>query len=208
MQESVRERFLEEVKKEIKRQFGEDALRNPDYGKIINEKHYRRVLALLDEKKIVQGGRHDDSALRLEPTVMDQVTMNDKVMGEEIFGPIFPIITLDDSQGTTFAQKVAQFVNARPKPLAFYFFGKEKTGWQLIHTTSSGGACINDNIMHIVNTHMPFGGVGNSGMGSYHRRLSFETFTHRRSVLVSPRWLDVPFRYMPYKLFKFIRHIV
>lgn len=204
----VKEAFVEAFQRHIKSLHGTDPQQSQHYVRMVSDKAFQRVSSYLQQGKILCGGTTDAQERYIEPTLLDNVPLDAPVMQEEIFGPIFPLITLDDSAGTTFAQKVADFVNARPKPLAFYFFGKEKTGWELIRHTSSGGACINDNIMHIVNTHMPFGGVGNSGMGSYHRRLSFEAFTHRRSVLVSPKWLDVPFRYMPYKLFSLIRHIV
>ena len=204
----VKDAFVQAFQRHLKALHGSDPQQSQHYVRMVSDKAFQRVSSYLSQGRILCGGHTDAQERYIEPTLLDEVALDAPVMQEEIFGPIFPIITLDDSQGTTFAQKVAQFVNARPKPLAFYFFGKEKTGWQLIHTTSSGGACINDNIMHIVNTHMPFGGVGNSGMGRYHRRESFEAFSHRRSVLVSPRCLDVPFRYMPYKLFKFIKHIV
>lgn len=204
----VKEEFVAAFQKHIHALHGNDVKESQHYVRMVSDKAFQRVSSYLQQGKILCGGTTDAQERYIEPTLLDNVPLDAPVMQEEIFGPIFPLITLDDSAGTTFAQKVADFVNARPKPLAFYFFGKEKTGWELIRHTSSGGACINDNIMHIVNTHMPFGGVGNSGMGSYHRRLSFEAFTHRRSVLVSPKWLDVPFRYMPYKLFSLIRHIV
>jgi aldehyde dehydrogenase (NAD+) len=123
-------------------------------------------------------------------------------MQEEIFGPVFPIMTFRERR------EVLDFVNARPKPLAFYYFGKESDGWDMIAQTSSGGACINDVIMHIANPRLPFGGVGNSGMGNYHDERSFLAFSHERAVLSSPTWVDLPFRYMPYKLFKLIKKLL
>jgi aldehyde dehydrogenase (NAD+) len=129
-------------------------------------------------------------------------------MEEEIFGPVFPMIVLDDSNGTPFKHKVTAYLQAKEKPLALYWFGEEKDGWEVIRNTSSGGACINDVIMHIANERLPFGGVGNSGMGSYHNRRSFECFSHSRAVLVTPTWIDLPFRYMPYKLFSLLKRFI
>lgn len=203
----VKEQFIAAFKRQLVVLHGTDVKESAHYVRMVSDKAFRRVSSYLEQGRIVCGGTVDAEQRYIEPTLLDDVSPDAPVMQEEIFGPIFPMITFDDEQ-TTFAEKVVDFVTSRPKPLAFYYYGKERTGWQLIRHTSSGGACINDSIMHIVNTHMPFGGVGNSGMGRYHRRETFEAFSHRRSVLVSPTWIDVPFRYMPYKLFKFIRHIV
>ena len=203
----VKEAFIEAFKKQMVVLHGQDVKESKHYVRMVSDKAFHRVSSYLSQGKIRCGGTVDATQRYIEPTLLDEVPLDAPVMQEEIFGPIFPMITFDDEQ-TSFAEKVQAFVTSRPKPLAFYYYGKESTGWQLIRRTSSGGACINDSIMHIVNTHMPFGGVGNSGMGRYHRKETFEAFTHRRSVLVSPRWIDVPFRYMPYKLFKLIRHLV
>ncbi len=203
----VKQAFIEAFQKQLKVLHGEDVKQSQHYVRMVSDKAFQRVSSYLQQGTIVSGGHTDASERYIEPTLLDNVSPDAPVMQEEIFGPIFPLITLDD-EGSTFADKVAEFVTARPKPLAFYYYGKEKTGWELIRRTSSGGACINDSIMHIVNTHLPFGGVGNSGMGRYHRKESFEAFSHRRAVLVTPTWIDVPFRYMPYKLFSFIKHLV
>ena len=203
----VKEAFIAAFKKQLVVLHGTDVQQSKHYVRMVSEKAFNRVSAYLEQGRIVCGGKTDAAERYIEPTLLDDVALDAPVMQDEIFGPIFPLVTLDDD-GSSFADKVVAFVTARPKPLAFYYYGREKTAWDVIHRTSSGGACINDSIMHIVNTHMPFGGVGNSGMGRYHRRETFEAFTHRRAVLVTPTWIDVPFRYMPYKLFKFIRHIV
>ena len=123
-------------------------------------------------------------------------------MQEEIFGPVLPMISFERSE------QLISFITEREKPLALYYFGQEKRGWNVIRRTSSGGACINDTIVHIANENIPFGGVGNSGMGSYHGRLSFDVFSHRRSVVVSPTWIDLKFRYMPYNLFSIVKKIL
>lgn len=203
----VKAKFIEAFKRQLAVLHGEDVQQSAHYVRMVSDKAFNRVSSYLAQGRVVCGGRTDAGERYIEPTLLDDVALDAPVMQEEIFGPIFPLVTMDD-EGKAFEEKVVEFVNARPKPLAFYFFGKSRRGWSIIRRTSSGGACINDNIMHIVNTHMPFGGVGNSGMGRYHRRETFEAFTHRRSVLATPTWIDVPFRYMPYKLFKFIRHLV
>lgn len=204
----VKDQFVEAFKRQLLVLHGQDVKESPHYVRMVSEKAYRRVCSYLKQGHVICGGRTDDGQRFIEPTLMDEVDQEAPVMNEEIFGPIFPMVAFDDDGGSTFADKVVEYVANRPKPLAFYYYGDEKTGWRIIRRTSSGGACINDDIMHIVNTHMPFGGVGNSGMGSYHRKLSFEAFTHRRAVLVTPKHFDLPIRYMPYKFFKYIKHIV
>lgn len=201
----VKEAFVEAFKRQLKVLHGEDVQASPHYVRMVSDRAFERVSGYLKDGNILCGGHTDAKDRYIEPTLLDGISLDAPVMTEEIFGPIFPVITLD---GSNFLSAVATFVNERPKPLAFYFFGKKKDGWKLIRQTSSGGACINDTVMHIVNTHMPFGGVGNSGMGRYHRRESFEAFSHRRSVLVNPTWIDMPFRYMPYKLFSLVKRLV
>ena len=148
------------------------------------------------------GGRYDKSRLWMEPTLLLDVPADAPVMQEEIFGPIFPVMTFRERK------EVVDFVNGREKPLAFYYFGNKADAWDIIGRTSSGGACINDTIMHIANSHIPFGGVGNSGMGSYHSERSFLAFSHERAVVSTPSWLDLPFRYMPYKWFSLIKKLL
>ena len=128
-------------------------------------------------------------------------------MTDEIVGPIFPLITISPRNGS-FKDPVTKFITDREKPLAFYYFGSEKDGWDLIHRTSSGGGCINDTIMHIANSKIPFGGVGNSGMGHYHVKLSFDAFTHERAIVKAPTFIDLPVRYMPYKFFALIKRMM
>ena len=123
-------------------------------------------------------------------------------MQEEIFGPVLPMITFDERE------EIVRFITEREKPLAFYYFGKEEKGWKMLRRTSSGGACINDTIMHIANEGLPFGGVGNSGMGAYHGKLSYDAFSHYRAVVVTPTWIDLPFRYMPYKMFSLVKKLL
>lgn len=205
--QEVKEAFVEAFRRQLIVLHGNDVQQSPHYVRMVSDKAFNRVCSYLQQGEILCGGRFDPNDRFIEPTLIDHVDLNSPVMQQEIFGPIFPVITLDDKD-SSFADKVISFVNSRPKPLAFYYYGNKRTAWQVIRHTSSGGACINDDIMHIVNTHMPFGGVGNSGMGCYHSQQSFEAFTHRRSVLVSPRHFDLPIRYMPYKMFKFVKKLV
>ncbi|MBO5919760.1 MAG: aldehyde dehydrogenase [Bacteroidales bacterium] len=204
----VKEAFIDAFGKRIRELHGDDILESPHYVHMVNEKAFQRVCSYIQEGKIAYGGRSNHTTLCIEPTLLEDIPPSSPVMEEEIFGPVFPMIVLDDSNGTPFNHKVTAYLQAKEKPLALYWFGEEKDGWEVIRNTSSGGACINDVIMHIANERLPFGGVGNSGMGSYHNRRSFECFSHSRSVLVTPAWIDLPFRYMPYKLFSLIKKII
>ena len=204
----VKEAFIDAFGKRIRELHGDDIMESPHYVHMVNEKAFQRVCSYIQEGKIVYGGRSNPNTLCIEPTLLEDVPLNSPVMEEEIFGPVFPMIVLDDSNGTPFTHKVTAYLQAKEKPLALYWFGEEKDGWEVIRNTSSGGACINDVIMHIANEGLPFGGVGNSGMGSYHNKKSYECFSHSRAVLVTPTWIDLPFRYMPYKLFSLIKKII
>lgn len=191
---SVREKLIEEVCTQIKKQYGEDPLTNPDYGKIINEKHFDRICGLLDKDKIVLGGRYSRETLQLEPTVMDRVTWEDAVMQEEIFGPIMPILTFDSFD------EIYSMLAGKPKPLALYLFSEDKQRIkEVTERCSYGGGCINDTIIHLATSEMGFGGVGESGMGSYHGKDGFETFSHAKSIVDKKTWMDLPMRYQPYK---------
>ena len=203
----IKEEFVKAFAKEMKSLHGKDILNSGHYVHMVNAKAYERVTGYLTQGKILYGGRTDTSTRCIEPTILDEVSPDAPVMQEEIFGPVFPTITFDDS-GKPFSQKVIKYLKGKEKPLALYWFGDEKEGWDVILNTSSGGACINDVIMHIANERLPFGGVGNSGMGNYHNRRSFECFSHTRAVLVTPTWIDLPFRYMPYRLFKMIKGLL
>lgn len=204
----VKEAFIDAFGKRIRELHGDDIMESPHYVHMVNEKAFQRVCSYIQEGKIAYGGRSNSNTLCIEPTLLEDVLLSSPVMEEEIFGPVFPMIVLDDSNGTPFKHKVTAYLQAKEKPLALYWFGEEKDGWEVIRNTSSGGACINDVIMHIANGRLPFGGVGNSGMGSYHNRRSFECFSHSRAVLVTPTWIDLPFRYMPYKLFSLLKRFI
>lgn len=191
---SVKDKLIEEIKREIARQCGSDPLASADYGKIINKKHFDRISGLMDNTKIVHGGRRDEAALKIEPTIMDNVTWDDSIMQEEIFGPIFPILTFDRFESVF--DHVAHF----PTPLALYFFSSDKAHIEAVKSRISyGGGCINDTIVHLATSNMGFGGVGTSGMGAYHGKVGFDTFSHKKSMVDKKTWIDVPLRYRPYK---------
>ena len=191
--EAVKEEFLRLLKSEIRTMYGEEPLQNPDYGKMINRKHFDRVLGLMKEEKLILGGESDVVSLRIAPAVMDQVTEKDAVMQEEIFGPLLPILTVRSME------EAIAFVNHRPKPLALYLFTENReVEKNVLEYTSFGGGCINDTIIHLATSRMGFGGVGNSGMGSYHGKKSFETFSHEKSIVKKYTWIDLPMRYQPY----------
>ena len=193
-EKSVKDAFVAEVVKQIKKQYGENPLDNKDYGKIINEKHFDRLCGLIDKNKVVIGGETDRKTCRISPTVMDNVNYNDAVMGEEIFGPIMPVLTFDDFD------KLADELKDKEKPLALYLFsGNKKHINRVTKELSYGGGCINDVVVHLATSEMGFGGVGESGMGSYHGKDGFEAFSHFKSVMDKKTWLDLPMRYQPYK---------
>lgn len=195
----IRDQLLEAIQSEIIRQFGMDPLQNPDYGKIINEKHFHRLLALLNPEKVVCGGQYDEETLRIAPTVMADVHWEDAVMGEEIFGPILPVLTFDQTTVADFVNQAIQCVEQHPHPLALYFFSEDKRAQRRIRNHCHfGGGCINDTIIHLATSAMPFGGVGESGMGGYHGRTGFETFSHYRSIVNKKTWMDLSIRYQKY----------
>lgn len=191
---SVKDKLVSEVKKQIQKQYGKQPLSNPDYGKIINEKHFDRILGLIDKKKVVHGGSSDRKALRIEPTVLDNVTFSDAVMQEEIFGPVMPILVFDS------LDEVIRNVNAMPHPLALYLFTSDNAAAKKVTSRCGfGGGCINDTIIHLATTEMGFGGFGESGMGAYHGKIGFDTFSHYKSIVDKKTWIDLPMRYQPYR---------
>ena len=191
---SVKDKLIKEVQKQIQKQYGKQPLRNPNYGKIINEKHFDRLLGLIDKNKTVHGGGSDRHALRIEPTVLDNVTFADAVMQEEIFGPIMPILIFDN------LDEAIRNINAMPHPLAFYLFTSDKAAAKKVTSRCGfGGGCINDTIIHLATTEMGFGGFGESGMGSYHGKVGFDTFSHYKSIVDKKTWIDLPMRYQPYR---------
>lgn len=189
----IRDELITAVLAEIEKQFGKEPLKNPNYGKIINEKHFERILGLINGEKLVYGGQSEPESLRIAPTVLNNITWDDAVMGEEIFGPLLPILTFDT------LNEALDTVESHPHPLALYFFSEDKAAQKkVLDTCRFGGGCINDTIIHLATSDMPFGGVGESGMGSYHGRVGFETFSHYRSIVDKKTWMDLPIRYQKY----------
>ena len=189
----VKDEFLEQIRKQIRKQFGKAPLDNKNYGKIINQKHFDRIQGLIDSSKVICGGNVRPKTLQIEPTVMDKVTFEDAIMQEEIFGPVLPVLTF------TSIDEVIHKVNSLAHPLALYIFAQDKA---IINKVTSecgfGGGCINDVVIHLATSELPFGGFGESGMGSYHGKKGFETFSHYKSIVDKKTWIDLPIRYQPY----------
>lgn len=201
----VKDEFVAAFAKALEQLYGTDIHSSQHYCRMVSDRAFDRVASYIAGEKILYGGRCIKEERFIEPTLIDNPDPESPCMKEEIFGPVFPVISLPSED---FLQRVEDFVLDREKPLAFYYFGKQSDGLDLIDRTSSGGACINDTIMHIVNGNIPFGGVGNSGMGHYHGKESFEAFSHSRSVVCNPTWVDLPFRYMPYKFFALVKKLM
>ena len=194
---SVKEKLIKCILKEIKSRY-HDALNSNTYPRIINEHHYKRLLNLIKVEKNIIGGRADEFSRKIEPTVLPEADFEDEIMKEEIFGPLLPIIEYDD------IKKLIRTIKEREKPLACYVFTKyEKTARHIIKSISYGGGCVNDVVIQVSNHYMPFGGVGNSGIGSYHGKYGFDTFSHKKSVVWNETMLDLPIRYAPFNLLKF-----
>ena len=186
----IKDSLISELKKQIRKQFTESPLSNSDYGKIINQKHFQRILALIDPSKTVFGGENDPDNLRIAPTLMDGVSFDDAVMQEEIFGPVLPVLTYDS------LEHAAARINSMAHPLALYIFTENKKAAEKItRSCGFGGGCINDVVIHLATSQMGFGGFGESGMGSYHGKAGFDTFSHYKSIVDKKTWMDLPVRY-------------
>ncbi len=190
----IKENIIKYLIKYIEKFYGKNPINNNEYVKIINEKHFNRLINLFNDGEIIYGGQYNLDKLYIAPTLIDKITWEDSIMQEEIFGPILPIIEYED------LDEIIKIINNKPKPLALYFFSSNKEKIQkVINNISFGGGAINDTIMHLTNPHLPFGGVGSSGMGSYHGKKSFDTFTHYKSIIKRSDIVDPNFRYPPYK---------
>ena len=198
----VKEHFIEAFKEALCELHGEDARQSGHYVRMVSDRAFERVSGYISEGRVRCGGRVVAEERYIEPTLLDEVSADSSVMREEIFGPVLPMIEIGS------VEEAITFINEREKPLALYVFADERAARRVVEYTSSGGACINDCIMHIANEKLPFGGVGNSGMGRYHGRDSLYSFSHRRSMITTPTWLDLPFRYMPYKWFKYVKRLL
>ncbi len=202
IREELAEEFIDAFRDAVRRLLGDDPRQSRHYARLVNDRAFDRVASYLGQGTVRVGGESDRAERYIEPTLLTKVDPAAPVMREEIFGPVLPMIPFREQS------EIVDFITAREKPLALYYFGPEKQGREILAHTSSGGACLNDTIMHIVSEALPFGGVGNSGMGRYHGRESFDAFSHRRAVLETPTWIDLPFRYMPYRMFRWVRHVL
>lgn len=200
LHKNIKDKFLSELEKAFGELLGDDPQKSEHFVRIVNDAAFERLKGYLADGEVVFGGKTDKSERYFSPTVLDHVSPDSPVMQEEIFGPIFPVQTFSS------LDEVIRFVSMREKPLALYYFGSQ--GDKVLKHTTSGGSCINDVIMHIANENVPFGGVGMSGMGSYHHKRTFDVFTHYRSVISTPTWIDLPFRYMPYKWFNVVKRLL
>ncbi|MCT4597019.1 MAG: aldehyde dehydrogenase [Vallitalea sp.] len=189
----IKNEFIENMKKAIEKFYGTDPISSKSFGKIINEKQFDRLLTYLDESKIVYGGNYDKDKMKISPTIMNNITYDDAVMKDEIFGPILPVLEFED------IDEVIKEINSKPRPLALYCFADDKKIYSKVTSSVSyGGGCINDTISHIANVNLPFGGNGNSGMGSYHGEASFDTFSHKKSILKKSTKINITLPFPPY----------
>jgi aldehyde dehydrogenase (NAD+) len=197
VEESIYQPLLEELKNQINKIIGPNPLESESYMRIINSKHVQRLQKLIDPQKLFTGGQVIEAENYIAPTILKDIDFSDEIMKEEIFGPILPVIPFTD------LEQILQEIKIRPRPLALYIFGKNSELQQrILHEVSFGGGCINDVLMHICNPLLPFGGVGESGMGSYHGEAGFKTFSHFKSILKKPFWFELPIKYAPYTRFK------
>jgi len=191
----ARDSFVAAMKTALHEFYGDDPARCEDYGRIVNQTHFERLVNYLRDGKVVHGGRHDAEDLFIAPTILADVSPDATVMQEEIFGPVLPVLEYDN------LDNALALLQGKPAPLALYVFTRDRaTEARVLANAPSGGACVNDVVSHMIGAGLPFGGLGESGMGSYHGRAGFDTFSHQRAVLRRATWLDLPFRYPPQKL--------
>ena len=199
----VKDQLISTLKSEFTRLHGPNPKESKHFVRIVNERAFDRLVGYIKDAHVVMGGEYDRSERYISPTIIDQVDVNSSIMQEEVFGPIFPVITFTNTD------EAIDFVVSREKPLALYYFSESKQNIRrVLKHTSSGGTCINDTIMHIANEKLPFGGVGASGMSAYHGKESFKAFSHYRAIVTTTTLLDLPFRYMPYTFFKWIKRLL
>lgn len=200
--QSVKDDLISKINKYWIKAYGENPMQSEFYPKIINDTAFERLSELLSKGTIMSGGETNKANRYIQPTIIVDVGLNDDVMKDEIFGPILPIITFNE------LSDALKIIDKFEKPLALYYYGSDKTAQEVMYKTSSGGACINDGLLHIVNHNLPFGGVGNSGIGSYRGYEGFKCFSNPKSILQTPTWIDLPFKYPPFKWFNWIKKIV
>jgi aldehyde dehydrogenase (NAD+) len=193
IQKEMKTHFLEYLKIEITKAYGENPILSPDFARIINAKNWLRLANMIDEDKVLFGGQTDIEDRYISPTLIEEWDTNSLIMKEEIFGPLLPILTYENEND------IHSIISKYEKPLAFYVFSDNKSfSKKMIQKYSFGGGCINDTVIHFSNKRLPFGGVGHSGIGAYHGQLSFDTFSHKKGIVKKANWLDLPLRYAPY----------
>ncbi|MCK9411591.1 MAG: aldehyde dehydrogenase [Prolixibacteraceae bacterium] len=200
--QSVKERLVREFAIAVEGMYGKVIKESRYFPRIVNAQAVERLQKLMQHGKISYGGEVDVDQKFIAPTIIEDVRADFPIMQEEIFGPLLPVITFEK------LDSVVEFINSNEKPLAFYYFGPEKVAREILIKTTSGGGCINDTLIHIANHRLPFGGVGNSGMGNYHGKFSFQAFSHARGIVSSVTWIDLPFKYPPFKFFKWVKKIL
>jgi len=199
---SVKEELLKKIQRHIEKMYGPDIRKSDYFGRIVDETAFERVSGLLKEGTIVYGGETVAEEKYIAPTIIDNVEPGFAIMQQEIFGPVLPVMTFEN------LDEPVAYINSHEKPLALYYFGKSKSAEKVLSATSSGGVCINDTLMHVANHDLPFGGVGNSGTGSYHGHKSFLAFSHAKSVVTTPTWIDIPMKYAPFRHFGWIKKLL
>ncbi len=191
---SVKDKLINMMKKHLKEMYGDDIQKSPDYGRIISPRHYDRIVSLMQDGNIIHGGKCDKNDQYIEPTFIENVNRDMRVMQEEIFGPLLPIMEYDN------IDDVVKYINAGSKPLALYVYSSNTAVQdEVMLKCSFGGGCINESVMHVGQLRLPFGGVGDSGIGAYHGKASFDVFTHKKSILKKSTLSDLPIKYPPYK---------
>ncbi len=200
VEETQKEALVDAIKKETSLMYGDDPKKSKNYGRIVNETSFERILSLFKSENILMGGDYDRDQKYISPTIIDGITSESNVMQEEIFGPVLPVLTF------TYIDEAIEYINSGDKPLGLYYFGKNPS--KVLDNTSSGGACINDTVLQVANHFLPFGGVGASGIGRYHGLYSFEAFSNPKGIVKSPSWFDLPFKYPPYKYFKWLKKLI
>ncbi len=199
---SVKDQLVAKIATSIEEMYGKNLNESKYFPRIVNEQAMERLQKLMQQGRISYGGEVDPDQKFISPTLIEDIQTDSPIMQEEIFGPLLPVLTFDH------IDRVIEYVNENEKPLAFYYFGPSKAAKEILLKTTSGGGCINDTLMHIANHHLPFGGVGNSGMNSYHGHSSFLAFSHARAIVTAPTWIDLPFKYAPFKYFKWVKKII
>ena len=194
MHEEIKDALVEEIKKYIRIIAGPDPRQSPVLPRMVNEKNFDRILSLIDPEKVVMGGKSDRSDLYIEPTIMDGVTPEDKVMQEEVFGPLLPVLTYSN------LDKLLKTLKSGPSPLALYIFTRDiRMARRIMKEVPSGGGMINEVVMHFINMNAPFGGIGESGMGNYHGKPGFNAFSHHKTVMIKPMWFELFLKHPPHR---------